>query len=572
MKHNRPLLNARFYALLFASFALFFGAFQNARGADWRPEDRWFYASFGVGSDAQADELISLIERGSKVGLNGMLWAIGWESCENWSSETRARFERIKNAADENDVEIIPILWSVGYGTMLGKNSNLAEGLPVKDLPMIARDGKITFAPEDVAIPNGDMEEWNENRLVGAGFHDKPGSVSFRDDKIVRSGKSSIRFENFGSDKYGHGRLLQEVELTPGRIYRASIWIKAEKVKGTLMLQVYDMDGAQLTTARPTVETDDAGRGSCDWTRVATVFRVPANGRVRVYSGVWDGKEGTFWLDNATVEPVGLVNPLQRPGTPITVTSDDGKIVYEEGKDWILPKFQLKPWNPDAESVDLTIPEGSRIQEGENLNVDFYYPPLVGAPQIGTCMSEPELYELFERNAQEIVKILNPKKWFLSMDEIRCAGTCRACKDRGISLAAILGDCVTRQYEIIRKAKPGAEVYIWSDMLDPNHNACDNYYVCDGDYTGVWDLIPKDLIVSCWYYEKREASLKFFSARGFRTQGAAYYDTDDLNGCVDWFEECAKTPKCSGIMYTTWRHKYDLLEGFGKMIENGGKL
>jgi hypothetical protein len=66
------------------------------------------------------------------------------------------------------------------------------------------------------------------------------------------------------------------------------------------------------------------------------------------------------------------------------------------------------------------------------------------------------------------------------------------------------------------------EVMIWSDMLDPAHNARDNYYGVVGDFTGSWEHVPKDLTILCWYHAIRDQSLEFFSIRGFRTFGAAY--------------------------------------------------
>ena len=30
-------------------------------------------------------------------------------------------------------------------------------------------------------------------------------------------------------------------------------------------------------------------------------------------------------------------------------------------------------------------------------------------------------------------------------------------------------------------------VYVWSDMLDPKHNAHGNYYLVEGHYTGSWN-------------------------------------------------------------------------------------
>lgn len=534
----------------------------------WTPQDRWFYASIRPNSDESTDKIISLLERAGRSNYNGILWAADWENVGSWSESQLARLERIKTTAEKANIEIIPILWSNGYGTMLGKNPNLAEGLPIKDLPMVASNGRAVFEPEDYVAPNGDMENWENDRLVLDGYYDGAKTRTFRDDQVKRGGKTSIRFENIETDQHGHGRLMYKLKLKPGKIYRASVWLKANELQGNVCIQAYSTSNTQIGYGRLNVKLDDNKRYNCDWSPLQVIFQVPDDGAVNVYMGIWKGQHGVMWLDDFSVEMVGFVNPLQRPGAPIIVKSEDGKTIYQQGKDWEMPKFRLSPWRLDSESQKLIIPQGSNIQENEKILVDFYYPPLVGAPQIGTCMSEPELFELFAQNAKEVQKALNPKKWFLSQDEIRCAGTCKACQDRGVSLASILADCITKQYNIIKSVNSDAEIYVWSDMFDPNHNARANYYVCKGDYTGVWDLIPKDLIISCWYYEKREASMKFFQDLGFRTQAAAYYDVDSLDTSKDWLDVCNKTPNCIGIMYTTWQNKYDLLEGFGKLVDS----
>ena len=531
----------------------------------WVPQDKWFYCSERLGTDESADKVIELIERASSVRLNGILWALRWDSCANWTDEVKSRFAKIKKVADAKKIEVIPIMWSIGYGTMLGIDENLAEGVPIKDLPMVARDGKIAFEPEPVDFPYGSMDEWKGNLLAGVQFQDGCDQYSFRDDKVAHTGTSSLRFSKVEQNEHGHGRIMYQIDLKPGTLYRAKIWIKAKDMRGNIGLQIYDANGNSVSNGRCRAELVD-GKLTTDWAPMTALFRAPADGKTRIYAGVWDGSEGTFWLDDLSIEPIGLVNPLQRPGTPIVVKNADGTRIYTLGKDYESPKFRLQAWDQDAKSQELAIPSGSAIKDGDKVLVDFYYPPLVGAPQIGTCMSEPKVYELFDQSAKEIVALFKPKKLFLSMDEIRCAGTCKACKDRGISLAEILGDCITKQYEICKKYAPNAEVYIWSDMLDPNHNAHANYYACDGDYTGVWDLVPKDLVIACWWHEKREVSMKFFSERGFRTLGAAYYDTNDLQTCKDWLECCSHTKNCVGIMYTTWQSKYDLLEGFGKLL------
>ena len=70
----------------------------------------------------------------------------------------------------------------------------------------------------------------------------------------------------------------------------------------------------------------------------------------------------------------------------------------------------------------------------------------------------------------------------------------------------------------------------------------------------------------CWYHKIRDQSLAFFSGKGFRTFGAAYYDADDLANPRQWLASLQKTPQAQGIMYTTWLRKYALLADFGDLV------
>jgi hypothetical protein len=90
----------------------------------------------------------------------------------------------------------------------------------------------------------------------------------------------------------------------------------------------------------------------------------------------------------------------------------------------------------------------------------------------------------------------------------------------------------------------------------------------EGDLTGSWNKVPKDIISVCWAHSTYSKSLAFFSGQGFHTMAAAYYDTGDLDGTRDWLEELKKTPGQMGIIYTTWENDYTLLEEFGDLCSH----
>jgi len=189
---------------------------------------------------------------------------------------------------------------------------------------------------------------------------------------------------------------------------------------------------------------------------------------------------------------------------------------------------------------------------------------VVNDSQISVCMAEPGLYEVFDHETKLLAERLHPRRVMLNMDEIRMGGTCRAC--RGRNMGELLGECITKQVQILRKHIPGVEVYIWSDMLDPNHNAHGDYYLVDGDYTGSWKHIPKDINIAVWGGTPREKSLRFFADQGFHTLVACYYDADNLDTVKGWLDVARPLPNVRGLMYTPWQKKYVLLPAFGDLL------
>jgi hypothetical protein len=119
---------------------------------------------------------------------------------------------------------------------------------------------------------------------------------------------------------------------------------------------------------------------------------------------------------------------------------------------------------------------------------------------------------------------------------------------------------------ILRGVNPDADVWIWSDMLDPNHNARPDYYLVEGDYTGSWEHIPRDMGIVTWYYARRAPSLEHFSGLGFRTLAGSYYDGGNLDNPRGWLEALDNTPNAQGIMYTTWVNDFSLLDDFGDLV------
>lgn len=525
---------------------------------------RWVFVSSSLRTDRDVADIERIVRTGSEHGLNGMVLSAGLDRLDQQSPAFLERLAKVKEFCQSQGVQIIPNIFSAGYGgSVLAYNRNLAAGIPVTEAPFLVKGGAASLNPgQPVHVANSGFEQYQGNQFQGYRFHDKPGEVSFVDSTVAHSGKASLRFENFGRFEHGHARVMQEVEVQPQRCYRLSCWVKTEALepKGAFRIQVLTQNSRNLAPYDPGVAS------TSDWRKIVMGFNSLEYRKVNIYAGVWGGKTGRFWIDDLEVEEVGLLNVLRRPGTPVTVRSDATGALYEEGRDFAPIQDEKLNFRFDHEPPKIKLLPGGRIKDGERLKVSYYHGMGVNRGQVSACMSEPEVYEIWQKQAELMHKYLAPSQYLLSMDEIRAGGSCEACRRRNLSMAQILGDCITRQVNILRQANPKAEVLIWSDMLDPNHNAHGNYYLVEGDYTGSWQYVPKDLTIVCWYYEKRKESLAFFSSHGFRTLAGAYYDGDTLDNPRGWLDVLDKTPQAVGIMYTTWQNKYQLLAPFGDLL------
>ncbi len=113
--------------------------------------------------------------------------------------------------------------------------------------------------------------------------------------------------------------------------------------------------------------------------------------------------------------------------------------------------------------------------------------------------------------------------------------------------------------------EPRAQIVVWSDMFDPNHNAMDHYDLVRGSLAGSWKGLTSDVIIANWNVDRAAESLKWFGALGHRQIIGGYYDSS-LDNYKKWDVAARGVPRVEGFIYTTWEGKYDSLEEYGKAL------
>ncbi len=524
-------------------------------------------------ADSIVTKFDSIARRASASGLNGVALLAKLDGLDIAGEEEIARLKKVKTICDGYGLEIVPIIWSVGYGGQLAHDKNLAAGFGVQDALFRVRDGIATLQPDhQVDILNGGFEKTAAGRPTDFNFKSEPGEVISLDSTTVKEGRYSLKFEDFEQHPKESAVFSQKIAVKPHRCYKVTCWVKTSGLdegrrygQGWFRMKAIASGGRDLQYINPKVPSTTDG-----WFEARVAFNSDEYDEVEISLELGGSKDGVLWVDELSIEEVALTNILRRPGAPLVIKGDKSGEVYEEGRDFerVVDEQLDHRFEHDAPPVK-NIP-GGRIREGEKLRVSYYHSTMMNNHQVSVCMSEPALYDLWQGQLELIEQYIQPTNYILDMDEVRMGGGCAACKSRGMSMAQILGDCVTKQVAMIRAVNPESEIVVWSDMFDPNHNAGErpggSYFYTGQEFTGSWNYIPKDLIVACWYFDRREKSLTHFDSLGFRTMACCAYGQRNAVDATKWVESMDKTKGAVGGMHMTYYNNYDDIEEFADII------
>ncbi|MGA8185255.1 MAG: hypothetical protein WB819_16625, partial [Terriglobia bacterium] len=128
--------------------------------------DRWVYVSSGLESDEELKRVEGIVHTAAGHGLNGMLLAAGFDELDLKPQTFLNRLASLKKTCDSLKVEIIPLGFSVGYGSgVTAHNRNRAAGLPVHGALFVAAEHEAHFVPDSPA------------KLLNGGFEDRQGNL-----------------------------------------------------------------------------------------------------------------------------------------------------------------------------------------------------------------------------------------------------------------------------------------------------------------------------------------------------------------------------------------------------------
>ena len=129
-----------------------------ANDAPYEPyEDRFVWVfGWNLRRDSDVTEVTRVLETAARHGMNGAVTSFGLDTLCKKDAGYFRRLDQIRSVCRENRLELIPAIFSVGYGgAALSHDPNLAEGLPVEDAPFVVKGGEAQIVPDEtVRIEN----------------------------------------------------------------------------------------------------------------------------------------------------------------------------------------------------------------------------------------------------------------------------------------------------------------------------------------------------------------------------------------------------------------------------------
>ena len=282
---------------------------------------------------------------------------------------------------------------------------------------------------------------------------------------------------------------------------------------------------------------------------------------------------------------------------PVIVKNTDETVTYEEGKDYELkfgkivahwsekvnygsghPKgygYSVLRWAtyaPDREPTTITRTATSRIPDGAQVKVAFTFigPDPYSRWKYRECLSDPRVYVKERSNplyrlCRDVFDMVGDTPVYgIEYDEYRTLAWDNRCLTSGLTRQEICAKYIKAWVDFVLEKRPGTKIVMWSDMIDPFHNATD--YKVDGTA----EILAKEgynkkIIAQPWHSGVGDKSVDYFAKLGFSFMPSCQGPPPDA---ASWKwryyidRACKDTKLSKSLQYTHWEGT----EGWGKIV------
>ncbi len=183
------------------------------------------------------------------------------------------------------------------------------------------------------------------------------------------------------------------------------------------------------------------------------------------------------------------------------------------------------------------------------------------------CPLHPDLHKIVFALVDEICDVFESTAFHAGLDEVFYLGDDKCPRCQGRDKAELFANEVRKIRDNL--AKNGRELWIWGDRL--LEGKATGYGLWEASYNNTHraiDMIPKDVFICDWHYERPDKSAVYFAMKGFRVatcpwrnpEVALIQTTDMLNFRRDATSQMRD--RYQGMIQTVWSGTENFIKGF----------
>ena len=225
----------------------------------------------------------------------------------------------------------------------------------------------------------------------------------------------------------------------------------------------------------------------------------------------------------------------------------------------IIPQINLlghQSWRSDLGNLLRVYPQFDETPHIP-LPEDYQWPNEDGLHCKSYCPLHPEIHDVVFALVDELSEAFASDAFHAGMDEVFYIGDERCPRCGGKDKSELFAGEVTKLRNHL--AESGRELWIWGDrLIDGVSTGIGLWEASENDTHRAIDMIPNDVVICDWHYERAEPTPSYFATKGFRVLACPWRKTqvglDQKRQALAFRSQSNPTlaARHLGILHTYW--------------------
>jgi Glycosyl hydrolase family 20, catalytic domain len=183
------------------------------------------------------------------------------------------------------------------------------------------------------------------------------------------------------------------------------------------------------------------------------------------------------------------------------------------------------------------------------------------------CPLHPDLHPILFDVIDELCDAFETDAFHGGMDEVFYIGEDKCPRCGGKDKSELFAGEVRAIHDHL--AQKGRELWIWGDrLLDGKTTGMGEWEASFNNTYRAVDMIPKDVVICDWHYERADKTAVYFAMKGFRVLTCPWRRPEvtvaQVNDMVGFRQQATTDmkPRYMGLMETTWSRTSNFLKGY----------